>query len=86
MLTMYFCYDDHDPVIRCWPAVPRIGDTVALAEFEDDEDGSLKVTDVVWEGDQEPTLSIYLKRSKGLLRRFVKSTSAPTPCIGNSGS
>jgi hypothetical protein len=83
MLTMYFCLDGHAPVIRCWPSVPRIGETVLLAEL-DDVGESFKVVDVVWEGDGEPTLSIHLKRSEGFLRRILKSSSTPTPC--NSGT
>ena len=85
MLTMYFCYDGRDPIIRCWPAIPRIGDTVALSELED-EGGPCKVTEVVWEGDHEPALSIYLKRADGFFRRIVRSTSTPTPCNGDSAS
>jgi hypothetical protein len=84
MLTMYFCYDGQEPIIRCWPAIPRIGDTVALPELEDKGD-SFKVADVLWEGDDhEPTLSIHLKRSDSLLRRIVKSAHKPTPCNGDS--
>lgn len=85
MLTIYFCYEGRDPIIRCWPAIPRIGDTVALPELED-EGESFKVIDVVWEGDDEPTLSVYLMRSDGLLRRLVRSTIAPTPCDGGGSS
>jgi hypothetical protein len=85
MLTMYFCYEGRDPIIRCWPAIPRIGDTVALPELKD-EGESFKVIDVVWEGDDEPNLSVYLKRSDGLLRRIVKSTLTPTPCDGGRSS
>lgn len=83
MLTMYFCVDGHDPVLRCWSAIPRIGDTVALPELEAQGD-SFKVVDVMWEGDDEPTLSIHLKRAEGFLRRILKASSAPTPC--NSGT
>ena len=79
MLTMYFCYDGRDPIIRCWPAIPRIGDTIALPELEDEGD-SFKVTEVVWEGDQEPTLSIYLHRADGFLRRVIRTAASPTPC------
>jgi hypothetical protein len=82
MLTMYFCCDGHDPVIRCWPEIPRIGDTVALSELEAEGD-SFKVVDVMWEGDDEPTLSIHLKRAEGFLRRILNTASKPTPC--NSG-
>jgi hypothetical protein len=83
MLTMYFCCDGHEPVIRCWPEIPRIGDTVALPELDGQGD-SFKVVDVMWEGDDEPTLSIHLKRSEGFLRRILNATSKPTPC--NSGT
>ena len=82
MHTMYFCYDGRDPVIRCWSEIPRIGDTVALPELEEEGD-SFKVVDVMWEGDDEPTLSIHLKRSEGFLRRILNAGSRPTPC--NSG-
>jgi hypothetical protein len=85
MLTMYFCYDGRDPVIRCWSAIPRIGDTVALSELGE-EGTSFKVTDVVWEGDDEPALSIYLKRADTLIRRIVRSAVAPTPCNGDPAS
>jgi hypothetical protein len=82
MLTIYFCVDGHDPVIRCWSSIPRIGETVALTELEDVGE-TFKVADVVWEGDGEPTLSIYLKRSEGFLRRILKTSNTSTPC--NSG-
>ena len=82
MLTMYFCYEGRDPVIRCWPEIPRIGDTVALSELED-EGNSFRVVDVLWEGDDEPTLSIHVKRAEGFLRRLVKSSTKPTPCNGD---
>jgi hypothetical protein len=84
MITIYFCYDGQEPIIRCWPEIPRIGDTVALPEL-DDEGESYKVVDVLWEGeDHEPTISIHLKRTEGLLRRIVKSTRRPTPCSEDS--
>ena len=79
MLTMYFCYDGTDPVIRCWPAIPRIGDTVALPELED-VSGLFEVTDVVWEGDHEPALSIYIRPSK--LEQHHGGRN-PTPCTGH---
>jgi hypothetical protein len=82
MLTMYFCYEGRDPVIRCWSQVPRIGDIVSLPEL-DEEGDSFKVVDVMWEGDGDPTLSIHLKRSESFLRRILNTTSKPTPC--NSG-
>jgi hypothetical protein len=80
---MYFCYDGRDPIIRCWPAIPRVGDTISLPELEEEGD-SFRVTDVLWEGeDHEPTLSIHLKRADGFIRRIVKSTRTPTPCNGD---
>ena len=85
MNTMYFCYEGHDPVIRCWSQIPRIGDTVALPELEDVAD-SFKVVDVMWEGDGEPTLSVHLKRAEGFLRRIFTSTGRPTPCNGGPTS
>jgi hypothetical protein len=79
MITMYFCLDGHDPVIRCWSAIPRIGDTVALSELESKGE-TFKVVDVMWEGEDEPTLSIHLKRSEGFLRRILNASTTPTPC------
>jgi hypothetical protein len=85
MLTMYFCCEGREPVIRCWSAVPRIGETVVLAEMQE-EGESFKVIDVVWEGDGEPTISIHLKPAEGLIRRILKSASTPTPCNSGNGS
>jgi hypothetical protein len=87
MLTMYFCYDGKNPVIRCWPAIPRIGDTVALSEL-DDVSGLFEVTDVVWEGEDEPALSIYIRQSKLEQHRGGRGSTRPTPCDGhpNHGS
>jgi hypothetical protein len=82
MLTMYFCYDGKHPVIRCWPAIPRIGDTVALSELED-VSGLFEVTDVVWEGEHEPALSIYIKQSKLEQHRVGRAIENPTPCNGH---
>jgi len=84
MYTIYFCVDGHDPVIRCWSTIPRIGETVALAELQNVAE-SFKVNDVVWEGDGDPELSIHLKRSDGLLRRIIKPAGASTPCNTNGG-
>ena len=81
MQTMYFCVEGRDPVIRCWSQIPRIGDTIVLAELEDAGE-SFKVIDVVWEGDGDPTVSIHIKRSEGFLRRIFNPASRPTPCNG----
>jgi hypothetical protein len=84
MFTMYFCYDGKDPVIRCWPAVPRIGDTVGLSEL-DDVSGLFEVTEVVWEGQDEPALSLYIKQSK-LEQHRERGNGVPTPCNGHPDS
>jgi hypothetical protein len=79
---MYFCYDGKHPVVRCWPQIPRIGDTVALSELEE-VSGLFEVTDVVWEGDDEPALSIYIAQSKLEQHRKGRATRHPTPCEGH---
>ena len=33
MLTLYFCLNGSAAVVRNWPSVPRIGDTIALPEL-----------------------------------------------------
>jgi hypothetical protein len=85
MLTIYFCYDGRDPIIRCWPSIPRVGDTVALPELESEGD-SFTVVDVLWQGDDEPTLSIYLKRSESFLRRIINLKNTSTPCSRGGSS
>jgi len=63
MLTLYFCLEESPPVLRYWHSCPRIGDLVALNELG----GSLtplRVYDVVWEGDHDPSVSIYLHHAK----------------------
>jgi hypothetical protein len=59
MLVLYFCLNDAPPVMRYWASAPRIGDMVALPEFG----GSvtpLRVYDIVWEGSEEPSVSVYV--------------------------
>jgi hypothetical protein len=58
MFSLCFCWDDHPPVMRTWPAAPRVGDTVILPEFGDLN--VLKVRDVVWEGYDDPSMSVHL--------------------------
>jgi hypothetical protein len=58
---------------------------VALPELEGQGE-TFKVVDVMWEGDDEPTVSIHLKRAEGFLRRILKTSSAPTPCNSGTGS
>jgi hypothetical protein len=62
MLPVYFCLEDQPPVMRYWSHTPRIGETISLPELG----GSLaplKVFDVVWEGHDEPSVSVYLHRA-----------------------
>jgi hypothetical protein len=62
MLTIYFCLDDGTPpVVRYWPTTPKIGDTIALPEFGGNLN-LLKVHDIVWEGSERPSVSVYLSR------------------------
>jgi hypothetical protein len=82
---MYFCYDGNEPIIRCWPAIPRIGDTIALSELET-VSGLFEVTDVVWEGDHDPSLSIYIRQSKLEQHLPGQATRTPTPCNGHPDS
>jgi hypothetical protein len=63
MLTIHFCLGDKSPVLRYWPSVPRIGDTVALAELGGNLD-PLRVYDVIWECAEETTVSVYLHHTK----------------------
>ena len=63
MVTLYFCWRDNAPVMRVWSFVPRIGDTIALPEFGGNLN-RLKVYDVVCEGYDEPSISIYLHHAR----------------------
>jgi len=63
MLTIYFCLNDHAPVLRYWCSAPRIGDTIALPELGGNLD-PLRVYDVIWEGFEEPSISVYVHHAK----------------------
>jgi hypothetical protein len=63
MLTLYFCLDGAPSVVRYWPAVPRIGETIALPELGGNLN-PLRVFDVIWEGTMEPTVSVYVHHAK----------------------
>ncbi len=63
MLTLYFCLEDSPPVLRYWAACPRIGDLVALNEFGGTV-APLRVYDVVWEGADDPSVSVYIHQAK----------------------
>ena len=63
MLTLYFCLEGELPVLRTWSSVPRIGDTIALPELG----GTVKplvVYDVVWEGSEVPSVSVFVHHAK----------------------
>ena len=63
MLTLFFCLDGTKSVMRFWPAVPRIGETIALPELGGNLN-PLRVFDVIWEGTIEPTVSVYVHHAK----------------------
>jgi len=63
MLTLYFCLKDAAPVLRYWSSVPRIGDMIALPELGGNLD-PLRVYDVIWEGFEEPSVSVYVHHAK----------------------
>jgi hypothetical protein len=59
VVTLYFYWEEYAPVTRYWPFVPRIGDTIVLPELGGILNG-LRVHDVVCEGFDEPSVSIFL--------------------------
>lgn len=63
MVTLYFCLDDNAPVMRCWSFVPRVGDVIALPELGGNLK-RLKVFEVVCEGYEEPSVSVYLHHAR----------------------
>jgi hypothetical protein len=63
MLTLYFCLEDNAPVLRYWPNAPRVGETISLPEFGGNLN-PLKVYDVVWEGFDDPSISVWVHQAK----------------------
>jgi hypothetical protein len=63
MLVLYFCLNDAPPVLRYWSAAPRIGDAVVLEELGGNRD-PLRVYDVIWEGTEEPSVSVYVHHAR----------------------
>ena len=63
MITLHFCLDGITSVTRFWPSVPRIGDTVSLAELGGNLN-PLRVYDVIWEGTLEPSISVFVHQTK----------------------
>jgi hypothetical protein len=62
MVNVYFCYDDKVGIMRSWSVVPRVGDTIAVAELSA-KVGPLVVSDVVWEGDGQPVATVFCKKA-----------------------
>jgi hypothetical protein len=62
MITLSFCLGDNARVIRCWLRVPRIGDTIALPELGGNLK-HLKVFDVIWEGSDALSISVYVYKT-----------------------
>jgi hypothetical protein len=63
MLTLHFCLDGSNAIVRYWPAVPRIGELVSLPELGGNPN-PLRVYDVIWEGTVEPIVSVYVHHAK----------------------
>jgi len=61
MVNLYFCFDDKVGVMRSWTVVPRVGDSIAIAELSA-KLGPLVVTDVVWEGDGQPVATVFVNK------------------------
>ena len=59
MVSVYFSFDDLVGVMRSWTVVPRVGDSIAIAELSA-KVGPLVVTDVVWEGDGQPVATVFV--------------------------
>jgi hypothetical protein len=63
MIVLYFHLDESAPVMRYWPAVPRIGETVSLPEFGGILN-PLQVSNVVWEGFDDASVSVFLQPAR----------------------
>ena len=61
MVNLYFCYDDQVGVMRSWTVVPRVGDSIAIAELSG-KVGPLVVSDVIWEGDGQPVATVFVSK------------------------
>ena len=64
MVNVYFCYDDKVGIMRSWSVVPRVGDTIAIAELTA-KAGPLVVSEVVWEGDGQPVATVFVSKRSG---------------------
>jgi hypothetical protein len=64
MVNLYSCYDDKVGVMRSWTVVPRVGDSIAVAELSG-KLGPLVVSDVVWEGDGQPVATVFVSKRGG---------------------
>ena len=63
MVNLYFCYDDKVGLMRLWTVVPRVGDSIALAELCGTL-GPLVVSDVVWEGDGQLVATVFVNKRR----------------------
>ena len=64
MVNVYFSFDDSIGVMRSWTVVPRVGDSIAIADLSA-KLGPLVVTDVVWEGDGQPVATVFVSKRSG---------------------
>jgi hypothetical protein len=61
LFTIYFYCEDNAPVVRTWAFPPRVGDRVGLPEFGDLN--PMTVRDVLWEGYEDPTITVHLQEA-----------------------
>ena len=64
MVNVYFSFDDTIGVMRSWTVVPRVGDSIAIAELSA-KLGPLVVTDVIWEGNGQPVATVFVSKRSG---------------------
>ena len=75
MLTLYFCLQGAEAVVRRWSSAPRIGETVALPELGGNLN-PLRVYDVVWDGTVDPIVTVYVKQTKAEHAIYCDQVSA----------
>ena len=64
MVKVFFSFNDKIGIMRSWTVVPRVGDSIAIAELSG-KLGPLVVTDVVWEGDGDPVATVFVSKRSG---------------------
>ena len=75
MLTLYFCLQGAEAVVRRWSSVPRIGETIALPELGGNLN-PLRVYDVVWDGTVDPIVTVYVSQTKAEHAIYCDQASA----------